>query len=200
MKTRQILLIAFLTITAVPVQAVIIDSVNTDQPAVNGDWYPLSEVGWLYSPDFSYTLTGIETRFGDADDPPVFVMEITLEVYHGLPGVGTLLRSASFNSGLPGVFVGGSFEPLQIVTGEDYFIGFRNISYMPLNSAWSGTVLPAYGDNINDGTYSNVIASDNSIHPILQFHGVPEPSSLLLLCFGAVIFRKNINNFLGEGK
>jgi hypothetical protein len=117
-------------------------------------------------------------------------MEITLEVYHGLPGVGTLLRSANFNSGLPGVFIGGAFEALEIVAGEDYFVGFRNISGLPLNSAWSGIALSAYGDNINDGTYSNIITGDNHIHPILQFHGIPEPSSLLLLSFGVILLRK----------
>ncbi|UCC21801.1 MAG: PEP-CTERM sorting domain-containing protein [Planctomycetota bacterium] len=167
------------------------DSINTDQPAAGSDWSPVSEVGWVYSPDFSYTLTGIQTRFGDTGAPPTGAAEITVEVYYGLPGAGTLLRSANFYfSGWPGFFIGGSFEPLQIVAGEDYFIGFRNISYMWLNSAWSGTMLSAYGDNINDGTYSNIITGDNHIHPILQFHGVPEPSTLLLLSFSVILLRK----------
>ena len=101
--------------------AAVMDSINADKTADTEGW-GVCEVGWVYTPGFSYNLTGVRTKFGSGDSRMV-----TVEVYDELPSQGgTLLRSATF-SPLANTLAGGSFAPLELSAGEDYFIGFRNV-------------------------------------------------------------------------
>ena len=42
-----------------PAPAVIIDSINADKNPFTVTVSSMGEIGWLYTPQFSYTLTGI---------------------------------------------------------------------------------------------------------------------------------------------
>jgi hypothetical protein len=156
---------------------------------VAGTWNA-AEVGWLYTPGFSYNLTGVETKFSSVD-----VRTVDLEIYdeHPLLG-GTLLRSASFAPSTS--FAGGSFMDLPLVGGEDYFIGFRNVLGLGFNTtadAGATSLGFLFFNGTNNGTYPN---SEQGTHsqPILQFIGnrigepsaVPEPTSMALLGMGAL--------------
>ena len=89
---------------ASPVSAAVIDSVNAGRNADANAW-GVPEVGWIYTPSFSYNLTGVGTKFGSGDP-----RTITVEVYDELPSQGgTLLRSAIF-SPVANAFTGGGFR------------------------------------------------------------------------------------------
>ena len=196
MRSKSILVFAIviLVLAASPVPGAIIDSINADKTPFTseiGDF--VGEIGWLYTPAFSYTLTGIQSKFGAGDGPIWSWGIVDLEIYDGLPiNGGALLRSVTFGvtRGLPG---GGSFTPLEISGGSDYFVGFRGFPLfppppytIPCNFAVSGVPLPCYYGTDNSGTYSIATASSYLIHPILLFEGVPEPATLLLLGLGGL--------------
>ena len=64
-----------LTIPVSRLQAGVIDSINPNAtPATNLNvgvdfQLPGSDLGWYYTPSFSYELTGIATDFGPTDSP-----------------------------------------------------------------------------------------------------------------------------------
>ncbi|MHC4616513.1 MAG: peptidoglycan DD-metalloendopeptidase family protein [Planctomycetota bacterium] len=160
--------------------AVVMDSINADKSPDTVPW-GVPEAGWIYTPGFSYNLTGLGTKFGSGDP-----RMITVEVYNELPSEGgTLLRSAVF-SPVANAFASGGLRPLGLTAGEDYFIGFRNV--VGLNANFSPepdavSVSPLYYGLSDSGTYEN----ENSFflpftQPILQFRGfqgaVPDPCRL----------------------
>lgn len=165
--------------------AVVADSFNADKNPADGGW-GIAEVGWIYTPDFSYNLSGIRTKFGSSDSRTV-----TIEVYDGHPHPdqgeeGTLLRSAFFTPSA-NVFSGGSFQPLAINAGEDYFIGFRNVSGLGSNfttDPGAVPVSPLYFWMTNIGIYENESSEPNFMQAILQFEGdqtepnLPDPCDL----------------------
>src|SRR5690606_16131821 len=100
---RAVACVAVLIATAGQVQAdlIVADSFNESATPHSTTWVA-TEVGWFYTPEFSYDLAGITTKFGSADSRIV-----TVEIYDAFPGsVGTLLRSADF-SPLSTAFAGG---------------------------------------------------------------------------------------------
>ncbi|MHC4647979.1 MAG: hypothetical protein ACYTBJ_21170 [Planctomycetota bacterium] len=159
--------------------AVVMDSINAEKDAETVPW-GVSEVGWIYTPSLSYNLTDVRTKFGSGD-----LRIVTVEVYDELPSLGgTLLRSAAF---LPvaNVFAGGSFVPLEVNAGEDYFIGFRNVyglnrNYTP--EAGSVSVSSLYYSWTDNGTYGFENPFVPFTQAILQFEGfeeqVPDPCEL----------------------
>jgi len=161
----------------------IVDDVNGDKVPASGASWAATEVGWLYTPSFSYDLTGINTRFlvGDA-------RTVTVEVYDELPGGGgVLLRSAGFTP-LTDVFSGADFASLSLTAGEDYFIGFRNVGGLGVNvtaEAGAESLGLLYYSFSNDGSYGSTESGFTS-QPILQFEAVPEPSSLALIGLGVL--------------
>lgn len=195
-QTLFALATAIITLTASQAPASFIDSVNADKTPFPGTVVGMGEIGWVYTPQFNYTLTGIKSYFGDPAAPvfdPVFT--VIFEIYDDVPiDGGALLRSVTFP--IRTWPAGGAFTPLDISAGNDYFVGFRHFhpffdnDVVLCNFADSGVSLPAYYGPDNSGTYS--IATDNSnfMHPILLFEGTPEPATILLLALGGLMLRR----------
>ncbi len=151
----------------------------------------VGEVGWFYTPTFSYDLTGIATKFGSAN-----AQIVTAEIYSAHPSIGTLLRSADF-SPIANAFAGGQFAALRLVANETYFFGFRNVRSLGVNvtNDIGATNLPGriWFDLSRNGRYSSSGPAEGSFlnQPIVQFQTqtvgavVPEPSSFVLFAIGA---------------
>jgi hypothetical protein len=186
-------IIAMLAISPAP--AVIIDSINADKTPFPVQFMGMGEIGWLYTPQFSYTLTGIQSLFGGDGAPADPLGTVTLEIYDGLPiSSGVLLRSATFavENGIPG---GETFAPLEISAGSDYFVGFRSFpigggTSIICNYAFDGVSLLSYYGIDNTGQYLNLTTNPYMVHPILIFEGVPEPATLLLLGLGGLMLHR----------
>lgn len=180
-------------LAASPVLGVIIDSVNADE-ALCTSLVDVGEIGWVYTPQFSYILTGIQSIFGNNTRPDMpWLGNVEIGVYDGVPiHGGVLLRSVTIGVTTSGP-VSVSFAPLELSAGSDYFIGFRGEPLdrlppyqIPCNFADSGVSLPCYYGLNNDGIYPNATDSDAWSHPILMFEGVPEPATVFLLGLGGL--------------
>jgi len=199
-ETIFILVIAVaIGLVASTTQAMILDSINADKTALGGEVMNMGEIGWVYTPQFDYVLTGVETKFGNDSSPPIFDpgLEIQLDIYDGPPATGgSLLRSATFNLLFWNTFYEATFSELNMISGEDYFIGFRTLTQytaqysMCCNFADSGDSLPCYYGTDNSGAYSIQTSNDFYLHPILRFEGVPEPATLLLFGLGGLILSR----------
>ena len=152
---------------------VLVGGVNMSDSADNGAYWGDTNVGWLYTPGSSFTLSGIDTEFSIPNGTIIENRNVTVVVYQGnTPGNGgTLLGSFQFNSTVAeGTLGGGSFAaPIAITGGQQYFIGFENVG--PLGAGQqtnnvndigvnfttdpNGTVLPMYYDTYyNNGSVS----------------------------------------------
>jgi hypothetical protein len=157
--------------------AAVVDSFNADKDPYDNYW-GISEAGWIYTPDFSYNLTGVRTKFGGGGSD--YSRTVTVEVYDEPPSQGgTLLRPAFFTPSA-NAFAGGSFEPLTVYAGEDYFIGFRNVAGLGVNftdDTNSVSVSSLYHSATDSGTYENESSDQiRYTQPILQFEGDLDPN------------------------
>ena len=146
--------------------ATVVDSVNASNFPVNDGctWFA-SEVGWSYTPRFSYNLSGINTKFGEGVG--VMSKPVMVEVYDKAPTTGgTLLRSASFTA-TANAFSGGIFAALNLLAGEDYFIGFRNVNGLGVNftqDAGAVALNPFQFGFGNSGSYSSGSSNGASLN------------------------------------
>jgi len=189
---------------------IIADSVNESAtPAFYAPGSPFnltwsaSQVGWFYTPSFSYDLWKVTTKFGITDNR--LVTEDIFQASRGADGsllsptLGEApLRSAAF-APQTDAFAGGQFAPLTLAANQTYFIGFENVNGLGLNvTTDSGaTSLPGglrFGFANGGGYYPWPIGGFLS-QPILQFQfdpppetpAVPEPSTLALFGIGSCI-------------
>ena len=160
-------------------------------------------VGWVYQPSIDYTLDGIFSTFRAVDNPEPATRDVTLSLYDAPPSAGgDLLRSGTFSAGPAGGDLGITFDPIDVTTDEDYFIGYESIAGLGLNIVDFGVSLPAPDFQPNpavqflDGwytgpdfsTFSSLADSPGFAAPILRFFGEkdepkpePEPPSFAAL-------------------
>lgn len=153
----------------------------------------LRAVGWYITPNVSLDLTRIETNFHPVIQSGSQNRTVTAEILTDRRSFGgTLLRSVAFDSSTArGQLGGGSFAPVMLAAGTTYFIGFRNIAGIGINTtSVAGAVNCGpclYLDNQTtvEGQYQIRGGSDQPSaidQPILRLIGVaatptPTPSS-----------------------
>jgi hypothetical protein len=120
-------------------------SVNLGDSGYSGAYWGSSEVGWLYTPSSSYSLSGIETKFSIPNQTTIEDRTVTVVVYQGGTPAngGTFLESFAFNSALAdnNTLGGGTFAtPISLSAGTTYFVGFENV----------GPAADSTGPNSND--------------------------------------------------
>lgn len=196
-------------------RAAFVEQINGDaQPATPTARVDFSNdfagIGWYYTPQKTYLLTGIYSTFRALEGTPS-AREVTVQIQSERPiNGGYVLAEATFPADQSeGGDLGASFSAISIAAGETYFVNFLNIAGMGVNlGTWEGspgsehgilgavTNLGAYYKNENNGfgteiTNSWEIATNDDgvqvpvsgTHPILRFEGfiVPEPGGWELL-------------------
>lgn len=174
-----------------------VDGINVGRSSITGlAWTFASEVGWFYTPSFSYDLIRIETQFGSNG-----ASLVTAELYAtSAPDTIDLSGPLATASFLPLVhtLTGADFAaPVALTAGTQYFIGFRNVSNLGLNAtSEAGATNLGILRGSFDGTYSTVITGGvaaANFQPILRFSepslssAAPEPASLSLLALAGVV-------------
>jgi hypothetical protein len=108
--------------------AAIIVSINgTDNPDLAASWN-VPEVGWLFTPTFSFTISSIGTKFGSSDGRIV-----NAEIFSGAPGALVLLGAGGLIP-VAGAFASTtSFPIVNLIAGATYFIGFQNVEGLLVN-------------------------------------------------------------------
>ncbi|MGI8786953.1 MAG: FG-GAP repeat domain-containing protein [Pyrinomonadaceae bacterium] len=96
----------------------------------------LRAVGFYIKPSISFNLTGVQTNFNPVQQSGSQDRDVTIELYTDRPAVGgTLLRTATFNSSSARGRLGAvTFAPLVLSAGTRYFVGFRNIAGIGINT------------------------------------------------------------------
>ncbi len=180
-----------------------IDSINESAIPTATTWNA-TEVGWFYTPTFSYALSGITTKFG----PVLDLRTITLEFYDAFPGSGgIILRSADFTP-LSNTFSGPQFSPLNLQAHQTYFFGFRNVGGMFTNvTSDLGATSLAGGlrySFANDGSYALGPEAGFTTQPIIQFQSlqnpiatVPDPSTFFIF---SAAFALNLSRLRGKSR
>jgi hypothetical protein len=171
-----------------PAFAGIIDSVNESGTLCTsiGCTFVPTDLGWLYTAPFSYSLTSVAFEFGSGDGRTV-----TEEIFSPTtPALGgALLGSATFVP-VAGSFVGGAFAPISIIGGQTYFVGLLNVAGLigPIATDAGATNLLVAADSDGSGTFSSgIFHASSSGNVIMEFNGtaaVPEPATLSLLASG----------------
>ncbi len=151
-------------------------------------WGPnVSAVGWYITPNVSLNLTRIETNFNPVMQSGSQDRNVTIEILTDRRAAGgTLLRSVVFNSSTArGQLGGGSFTPIALTAGTTYFIGFRNVGGIGINTTNDagavncGACVYADTETSVEGQYQ-IRFGDNTPsvidQPILRLIGAPQPS------------------------
>jgi hypothetical protein len=98
-----------------------------DNPDLAASWN-VPEVGWLYTPAFSFTIFSMGTKFGSSDGRTV-----NAEIFSGAPGALVLLGAGGLIP-VAGAFAStSSFPIVNLIAGETYFIGFQNVEGLLVN-------------------------------------------------------------------
>ena len=188
--------------------AVIVDAINPlatpATPQVRVFYGLFDNIGWYYTPQASYTLTGIYGQFGP-NDSSAGINHITVQIQTERPAKGgTLLAEGTFDGEQSvGGLLGTSLGPIELTAGQTYFIDYLHLSGMGVNlGTWDYDNMfvpqPSGGATTNLGVYyrddqngfdietTNVwevgglgLARVSGAEPILFFEGigVPEPNS-----------------------
>ena len=96
----------------------------------------LRAVGYYIKPSAAFNLTGVQTNFNPVQQSGSQDRDVTIELFTERPAAGgTVLRTATFNSSAARGRLGGvTFAPLVLNVGTTYFVGFRNIAGIGINT------------------------------------------------------------------
>ena len=96
----------------------------------------LTAVGWYITPAAPFNLTGVQTNFNAVQQTGSQDRNVTVEVLTDRRAVGgILLRSVVFNTSTARGRLGGvTFTPITLNAGTRYFIGFRGIAGIGINT------------------------------------------------------------------
>jgi hypothetical protein len=183
-------------------------------PEVRVFYSIFDNIGWYYTPNTSYTLTGIYSNFGP-NDSASGINHITLQVQTERPAKGgVVLAEAMFDGqNAVGGLLGASFAPIPLTASQTYFVNYLHLSGMGVNlGTWDedqfGTRYPSGGATTNLGVYyrdddngfdteetntwevsGGGLARVSGAEPILFFEGfgVPEPCSIELLSIAVLL-------------
>lgn len=166
------------------------------------------DVGWYYTPKFSYDLTGIYSKFGTGNPG---TPNITVQIQTDRPvNGGVVLQQGTFSANsLTGGILGSDFSTAVALQAEHtYFVDFLNVSTMGVDLGQWGGSAGSHVATLGATTRLNAlyITSDFSkafvgekadmlaegftpvsgIEPVLFFNGTPaavtpEPSSIMML-------------------
>lgn len=96
-------------------------------PDLAASWN-VPEVGWLYTPTFSYTISSIGIKFGSSDGRIV-----NAEIFSGAPDALVLLGAGELIP-VAGAFASTtSFPVVNLIAGATYFVGFQNVEGLLVN-------------------------------------------------------------------
>jgi hypothetical protein len=212
--TRAFLCGSLIPLGTVATAAPIIDSINGSATPLANAFYGIAgnDIGWYYTPSFSYSLQGIYTDFPAVPGNALATPFITVQIQSERPiNGGVVLGQDTFQgNSLTGGIEGVTFSPVSLVAGKTYFVDYLNINGMGGNvGQWAndshGNPQPSNGATINLGTaYTDTTTSTgfasarpngafetftagsiSLAEPILNFAGVvPEPSSVVLAGVG----------------
>jgi hypothetical protein len=173
----------------------VIDSVNAQYDPYPAASWNVPDVGWEYVPSFSYTLTGIGTKFGSADG-----RSVTAEIFAGAPGALVFQGAGSLVPAANGFAFTTSFPTIDLIAGEAYFVGFENVQGLLVNFAFYQDPPAAALDGVyydfGSNTFNLGPAPGATSQPILEFLGnlAPVPGSIagaglpgLILASGGVL-------------
>lgn len=194
-----------------PAMAATIDSINPNATPPFVEYAGPQDIGWYYTPTFSYTLTGITTEFVAVPNG-TGQRTITVQIQTERPvNGGTVLAQGTFSANsASGGFLGSSLPAVQLTAGTTYFVDFLDTVGMGVNlGSWqndqNGNPMPSNGATTNLGAwYGNAVGSGSTdfstvaiidpayytttsgnvsfSEPILFFAGtVPEPASAGIL-------------------
>lgn len=180
-----IIFCAAFAFVSTPLGATPVYSFNTAY-SPSSDLWSVPDVGWAFTAPYTATVSGIQTKFSQADS-----RNVTLELYLGIPNQpGSSLLSSALFAPTGGSFSGSSISPVSLIAGQTYFVGFKGVAGLGVNftaTADPGVVdLPLYYDVSPPPYYTNLQTGYSTGRPILQLDGtaVPEPAALWLTGIG----------------
>jgi hypothetical protein len=190
---------AFALMSATAASAAQMDAINPDATPPFVFYGGPNDIGWSYTANATYELTGINTLF-EAVPNGTGSRTITEQIWDADPSVAgrTLLGEATFTGdSFSGGLLGGTFSPVHIDAGTTYFVDFLNTIGMGVNlGQWADTPsgpAPSAGATTNVGTwwgdfhdgngwthisdggsnYSTATGNVSFAEPILFFEGNP---------------------------
>jgi hypothetical protein len=184
-----LLAVCAFTFETTPAGAGLIAAYNETANPAGSSYWPYS-IGWLWDAPTDFSLTRIETRFGNGSK------RITIAVYDGLPqSGGTLLGSAEYDA-VSGLWGGADLGPISMAAGQDYLISFWNVNSMGLNLAEDpgaelfGKDNYVYYDTDSDppSSFTDSYFDYGQSNTIIRIYGdpVPEPATICLLGLGVL--------------
>ena len=117
--------------------ATVIDNINGSlSPAFLVFGGAIDNIGWNYTPSFSYNLTGISTVFESVPNSDTLPRTVTIVLENtGVGGapIGDPIASGGVTVDRSGGAQGVSFSPITLTAGVTYFVGFENVLNLGLN-------------------------------------------------------------------
>jgi hypothetical protein len=161
-----------------------------------------TDIGWVFVPSSTFTLTGISTQFAFVDGRTVTAeLRSVPDSPNGtIPSevVGSVLRSSNFvaSTSISSTTPQAAFAPITLTAGTQYFIDFLGIAGLGhLTTGDPGAThlgVPGFSERVfydenSSASFSNIEDNTTGSAPILALftgQSVPEPSSVILLGSG----------------